>query len=411
MRVLHTSDWHLGRALYNQHRQQEFDEFLQWLSLQIDQQRIDTLLVAGDIFDTTTPGNRAQEQYYRFLCRTAASSCCSNVIITAGNHDSPTFLEAPKELLRTLNIQVIGSITDNPADETILLHDRQNQPMAIVCAVPYLRDRDVRKSMPGESIEDKLNNLINGIAAHYQQVADVARHLGNQHPGLPVIGMGHLFTAGGQTVEGDGTRELYVGSLAHVNAASLPTDFDYLALGHLHSAQTVGGRQHLRYSGSPLPMSFADAEQSKKVLIIEFNGKSPSVTELPVPCFQPLQRISGDFSEISTRIEQLKAARSNAWLEIVHTGSAIESDLPGRLEKIIGSCELQILSIQDRGRVEKALQQSNTSETLENITTNEVFKRCLEANQVAPEQHDELVFAYNEIVRQIQEEDVGGSQP
>ncbi|MEW6709773.1 MAG: exonuclease SbcCD subunit D C-terminal domain-containing protein [Candidatus Riflebacteria bacterium] len=408
MRVLHTSDWHLGRALYNQHRYQEFDAFLQWLSRQIEEWQIDTLLVAGDIFDTTTPGNRAQEQYYRFLCRTAASSCCSNVIITAGNHDSPTFLEAPKELLKTLNIQVIGTITNNPADETILLHDRQNQPLAIVCAVPYLRDRDVRKSLPGESIEDKLNNLINGIAAHYKQVAETARDLSLKHPTLPIIGMGHLFTAGGQTVDGDGTRELYVGSLAHINAASLPADFDYLALGHLHSAQTVAGQPHLRYSGSPLPMSFADAEQTKKVIIIEFNGKKPSVTELPVPCFQPLQRICGDFSEIATRLEQLKTSKSNAWLEIVYTGSTIESDLPGRIEKAIESSQIQILSIQDRGRVEKVLQQSNTSETLENITTNEVFQRCLEALEIAPEQHKELIFAYNEIVREIQEEDIGG---
>ncbi len=404
MRVLHTSDWHLGRALYNQHRYHEFDAFLQWLSQQIEELHIDTLLVAGDIFDTTTPGNRAQEQYYRFLCRTAASSCCSNVIITAGNHDSPTFLEAPKELLKALNIQVIGTITDNPADETILLHDRQNQPMAIVCAVPYLRDRDVRKSLPGESIEDKLNNLINGIAAHYGKVAETARNLSLKHPTLPIIGMGHLFTAGGQTVDGDGTRELYVGSLAHINAASLPADFDYLALGHLHSAQTVAGQPHLRYSGSPLPMSFADAEQTKKVIIIEFNEKKPSVTELPIPCFQPLQRICGDFSEIATRLEQLKTSKSNAWLEIVYTGSTIESDLPGRIEKAIEGSRIQILSIQDRGRVEKVLQQSNTSETLENMTTNEVFQRCLDAFEIAPEQRKELIFAYNEIVRQIQEE-------
>ena len=118
MRILHTSDWHLGRPLYGRKRYQEFETFLDWLAATIDHEKVDVLLVAGDIFDTSTPGNRAQELYYRFLCR-VAGSCCGHVVIIAGNHDSPSFLNAPRELLRALNVHVIGAMTENPEDEVI----------------------------------------------------------------------------------------------------------------------------------------------------------------------------------------------------------------------------------------------------------------------------------------------------
>ena len=127
------------------------------------------LLVAGDIFDTSTPGNRAQKLYYQFLCQ-VANSQCRHVIIIAGNHDSPSFLNAPKELLRALDVHVIGSISESPEDEVLLLHDLEGNPELIVCAVPYLRDRDIRTVEAGESIKDKERKLIEGIRGHYSSV-------------------------------------------------------------------------------------------------------------------------------------------------------------------------------------------------------------------------------------------------
>ena len=111
MKTLHTSDWHLGRSLYGRKRYEEFSAFLDWLAQTIEDEKVDALLVAGDVFDTCTPSNRAQELYYRFLCRVAASYC-RHVVVIAGNHDSPSFLNAPKELLRVLNVYVLGSMTD-----------------------------------------------------------------------------------------------------------------------------------------------------------------------------------------------------------------------------------------------------------------------------------------------------------
>ena len=159
MKVLHTSDWHIGRSLYGRKRYEEFEAFLTWLAETIQENSIDALLVAGDVFDTSAPSNRAQELYYRFLCRVAASSC-RHVVVVAGNHDSPSFLNAPKELLKVLDVHVVGNASADPEDEVLVLCDKQDTPELIVCAVPYLRDRDIRVAEAGESIEDKEYKLI-----------------------------------------------------------------------------------------------------------------------------------------------------------------------------------------------------------------------------------------------------------
>ena len=154
MRILHTSDWHIGRTLCGRKRYDEFEMFLDWLIDTIQREQVDILLVAGDIFDTSSPSNRAQELYYRFLCRAAASSC-RHVVIIAGNHDSPSFLNAPKELLRAINVHVVGAAAENREDEVFVLTQGDGTPELIVCAVPYLRDRDIRIAEAGESVEDK----------------------------------------------------------------------------------------------------------------------------------------------------------------------------------------------------------------------------------------------------------------
>jgi len=270
MKLLHTSDWHIGRALYGRKRYDEYEAFLTWLAETIQGNGIDVLLVAGDVFDTSAPSNRAQELYYRFLCRVAASTC-RHVVVVAGNHDSPSFLNAPKELLKALNVHVVGCCTEDPEDEVLVLKNGQGAPELIVCAVPYLRDRDLRVAEAGESIEDKERKLIDGIRNHYAVVAALAEQkreaLG---AAIPIVAMGHLFAAGAQTVDGDGVRELYIGSLAHVTGEVFPACFDYLALGHLHVPQKVSDAEGIRYSGSPLPMGFGEAKQQKSVVIVDF---------------------------------------------------------------------------------------------------------------------------------------------
>ena len=146
---------------------------LSWLVELIDAEQVDVLLVAGDVFDTSAPSNRAQELYYRFLYQ-VANSACRHVVITAGNHDSPSFLNAPREVLRFLNVHVVGNASASPGDEVLVLHDPEGKPELVVCAVPYLRDRDIRQAEAGETISDKERKLVEGIREHYRQVVEEA---------------------------------------------------------------------------------------------------------------------------------------------------------------------------------------------------------------------------------------------
>ena len=234
--------------------------FLDWLIDTIRKTHVDTLIVAGDIFDTSTPSNRAQELYYGFLSRLPATACRHTIII-AGNHDSPTFLDAPGNLLKAMHIHVMGAASSDPTDECLFLADRNGQPEALVCAVPYLRDRDVRRASAGETIADKNRKLIEGIRKHYAAVCDLAaKQRESVGDDIPIIATGHLFVTGGRTTDGDGVRELYVGTLAHVDREIFPSVIDYLALGHLHVPQNLSGSDHQRYSGSPIPMGYGEVK-------------------------------------------------------------------------------------------------------------------------------------------------------
>ena len=410
MKVLHTSDWHIGRTLYGRKRYEEFGAFLTWLADTIQQNEIDALLVAGDIFDTSAPSNRAQELYYRFLCRVAAS-CCRHVVVVAGNHDSPSFLNAPKKLLKALDVHVVGSSTESPEDEVLVLRNDQDTPELIVCAVPYLRDRDIRVAEAGESVEDKERKLIDGIRTHYATVAALAEQKREElGANIPIVGTGHLFTAGGQTVDGDGVRELYVGSLAHVTAGIFPGCFNYLALGHLHIPQEVNGSKTIRYSGSPLPMGFGEAKQQKSVCQVEFHSTAASVQLIDVPVFQKLERVKGDWDGISSRILELSATGSpngsGVWLEVIYDGTEVIGDLRERLEAAISGTQMEILRIKNNRIIDRVLGQIHEEETLDDLNVNDVFERCLAVHDVPEEQRPELLRAYQETVSSLYEDDV-----
>ena len=406
MKILHTSDWHLGRSLYGRKRYEEFAAFLDWLARTIEDQKVAALLVAGDVFDTSTPGNGAQELYYRFLWRVSAS-CCRHVVVIAGNHDSPSFLSAPKALLRALDVYVVGSTTGTLDDEVIVLH-KDEKPEAIVCAVPYLRDKDIRTVRPGETIDEKNAKLVEGVKHHYAEVCHLAERkriaLQNaRQDTIPIVALGHLFTAGGKTVDGDGVRELYVGSLAHVGEEVFPSSIDYLALGHLHVAQAVAGVEHKRYCGAPIPMGYGEATQQKKVVLIEFDGATPNIRELPVPCFQRLVRVVGSLDDIDAKLEGLKREQSTAWLEIEYTGSDIIGNLREMFDEALAGTDMEIRRIKNRRVMDRVISTVTENETLDDLDAGDVFARCLDAHEVTDAEREILTLSHNEIVRSIHE--------
>jgi exonuclease SbcD len=403
MRILHTADWHLGRTLYDKTRYAEFKHFLDWLIETIRERSIDVLLVAGDVFDTIAPSYRAQELYYDFLSQLAKTGCRHGVI-TAGNHDSPTFLEAPKRLLQAMDIHILGNVTDPIDREVLLLRDADGKPELIVCAVPYLRDRDIRKSDAAESLETKEIKLREGIANHYAQVADIAvRMRDSLGLPIPILAMGHLYTAGGETIEGDGVRKLYVGNLAHVESSIFPNCFDYVALGHLHVPQTVNGSEIIRFSGSPIPMGFGEAQQQKYVNLIEWADNRLEVDLIPVPQTQRLESIQGDWPHIESRLEELKHSSASIWLEVSYRGAEPIANLREKIDEIIDGTLLECLCVSDDRNAQTILKNGDFSKTLEELQPIDIFQRCLELNQVPEDKRKDLVLAYEEILSQVQE--------
>ncbi|MBV5319185.1 MAG: exonuclease SbcCD subunit D C-terminal domain-containing protein [Desulfobulbaceae bacterium] len=407
MRLIHTSDWHLGHRFHGRKRHEEQARFLDWLAGLIEEQGVDVLLVAGDIFDTTAPGSRALTLYYRFLHRLAASPC-RHMVLIGGNHDSPALLEAPRELLRQLQIHVVGAVDGSLDKEVLLLHDQDGRPELLVGAVPFLRDRDIRSAVAGETLEEKGLLLQQGIRDHYHQVCLAAeRRRRDLDPSLPLVVMGHLFVAGGKTLEGDGVRELSIGGLGRIEGTAFPEVIDYLALGHLHLAQRVEGSATRRYCGAPLPMSFNEADQRKQILAVRSQGRSMEVESISVPCFQPLVSLCGDLPALLHGLAQLKAAASNAWLELHYQGQEVIPNLREQLLAVVEDSDLSILRIRNSRIYDFALQQAQEAESLDDLSVTEVFERCLEARQVAAGQRQLIRGAFAEITALLAQEDQG----
>lgn len=406
MKILHTSDWHLGSSLHDRKRYEESGQFLDWLITCIREEEIDVILVAGDIFDTSTPSNRALGLYYQFLNQVATIPDLK-VVITAGNHDSPSLLNAPKELLRQLRIHVIGSVTQDPADEVLVIEDKNQVPSLIVCAVPFLRDRDIRIAEPGESIDDKAEKVQDGIRDHYRQVWETAEsHHLKSGISIPVIAMGHLCMIGCQSAGDDGVRELSIGNLAGINQERIRYGFDYIALGHLHKPQVVGGNPSCRYSGSPIPMGFGETGQVKEIVVIEIlEGQEKQIRPIKIPSFRRLAQIRGDMASIEGEIRDLCRTGEKIWAEVVVETEFNTSSIQVRLRELVKNTTVEILKIGNKPLLDKALRRMEEGENLGDLDETEVFSRCLAANKIPDEDRPVYLDLFREILIAVREED------
>lgn len=221
----------------------------------------------------------------------------------------------------------------------------------------------------------------------------------------PIVVMGHLFAAGGQTVEGDGVRDLYIGSLAQVRADVFPESVDYVALGHLHIPQTVGGSEYIRYSGSPLPIGFGEAGQGKSMVLLEFSENQTRIQTIPVPAFQKMKTLRGNLQAIEQEINVLKSGGSHAWVEVVYDGDELAGDLRGKLEEAVDGTEIEILCVKNSRVLGRVMGMASTDETLDDLDVSDVFQRCLDRHGVSEEQRPGLLSAYREIVTSLHEAD------
>lgn len=396
MKILHTSDWHLGRSLYSKkERQEEHVAFLEWLLQIIKDHAIDLLLIAGDIFDTASPSSGSQKIYYDFLIKVRDSGC-KNVIVIGGNHDSPSFLNAPKDILAALNIVVVGSASENIDDEIIIVEDNRGNPILIVCAVPFLRERDISRFAEGESYSDRSKRINENIKKHYVEIAKLAEERSVELGGsIPIIATGHLSVAGGQRKDDDGVRETYVGNIEVVGSDIFPDIFDYVALGHYHIPSVI--KNHIRYCGSPIPMGFGEAGQTKSVCIIDFdNGKSIATIEIPI--FQQLESIIGDKEHIGKRLTELKKSDLSVWVEIIYKGDEIFPDFTSWVREQTLNSKIETIKLQNLQLLSEVLTADDMADSLEDIDEFEVFDKLLENSEISEEQKEELRESYKEIV-------------
>ena len=333
MKILHTADWHLGKKLEHNERTEEHQHFLNWLIEKLASECIDVLIIAGDVFDSGNPPNTAFEQYYRFL-RQVKDTCCREVIIVGGNHDSISTLNAPKELLKYFNVHIVGGVPEAFTEQIIPVKDDSGNVQLVVCAIPFLRDRDIRLSVSGETTAERESRIRQGIGNHYNRFKE---HLTQyKADGVPVIATGHLFAAGSSTSESE--KEIHVGNLGQVYADQFPVEFDYIALGHIHRPQIVNQMNHIRYSGSPVPLSFSETDDKKQVLILEFEaGKQTRIEELEVPCCRRLIRIKGDLESVKNKLLLLEdhGLVYPAWIELQVDTESYDYEMEEALNKLI----------------------------------------------------------------------------
>ena len=410
MRVLHTADWHLGQHfLTGQERSTEQQAFLDWLLTTVQAQNIDALVIAGDIFDTQTPSYTAQELYYTFLVRMQATGC-RDIVVVGGNHDSPTMLNASRQLLRQLRIHVVGGVPADPAEQVLTLPGPAGRPGLVVCAVPFLRDRDIRLALAGETPDERQHRIRLSISDHYAALAthDAVRRLREQD--VPVLATGHLYAAGGEAREG-AERDVHVGGLGLVGAEHFPAAFDYVALGHLHRPQVVGGRAHIRYSGSPVPLSFTEADDRQQVLLLEFAGAgAPAITVLPLPVARRLQRFHGTLDEVEADLLAYDNAAFPlvAWADVLVRSDEAPAEVQRRVQAVLQVQRAQVLA--PRGvRHQRATPLADLAAELAPLTllhelsVAEVFRRRvtgLPAGQVAT-----LTATFQELCQLLAEDD------
>ncbi len=308
MKIIHSSDWHIGKKLYETKLDKDHDHFFQNLEAIIRAEKAEILIVAGDIFDHAYPSNAALQQYYKTLVRLRETGL-KDIIITGGNHDAISTLNAPEDLLTALNINIVAGVSTNSEDQTdyakeiIKIKDSNNKTQLVICAVPYLREKDIRLSVAGESHTEKSQNIRQGIENHFNTLGNLTKKY--RKKGIPVFAIAHLFTAGAST--SDSEREIYAGNLLKTQSNIFASNFDYTALGHIHRPQIIDKQENVRYSGAPIPLSFSEREDKKSVVLIEIlKNNTLKIKTIPLQPYRKLRRIKGTFEDVKAQIKSIQ---------------------------------------------------------------------------------------------------------
>ena len=404
MKILHTADWHIGKVLHKHELREELMLFFDWLIDTIGKESIDVLLVSGDVFDLANPAVKDRELYYQFLSRLLKYDI--QVIITGGNHDAVGLLNAPQKILQHLNISIIGGATDNIEDELIPAIGSDGNIELIVAAVPFLRDRNLRNKNTDNQYKNRIEAIRDGIRSHYTQLLDLCL---SKYPNIPAIAMGHLYASGSITSESE--RDIHIGNAAAVDSAIFSENFSYVALGHIHRPQIVGNNPYIRYSGSPIALSFSERKDTKSVIIINVeNGTATEPQILTVPKYRELFKIKGTEQEV---IEVLKDFKPEydlpSFVELDVIEEKFNPLILSRVDSLVAQYDnndsFKILksrvTFREGGKDTSELFSEGTN--IDDITPLDVFDKLLEQRNVDIQNIQVLQDAFRELLEETLE--------
>ena len=399
MKILHTADWHIGKKLHKHYLYEDFDLFINWLIKLITEQEIEAVLISGDVFDLANPSAEARKQYYRALLQLRKTNC--QLIITGGNHDSPSMLDAPKEILNELNVTVIGGMPSKIEECLIPLQNKKEENELIVAAIPFLRDSDLRSIDEEVVYENRIEAIRKGIEATFTKAAKTSKDL---YPELPVLAMGHLYAAGIES--SDSERDIQIGNQAAFQASQFGTEFSYVALGHIHKPQRVNAQIPTFYSGSPLPLSFSERKDEKRLLLIDTeNGFEPE--SIAIPSFRKLIRISGSIAEIQQKLFSLESQGSlTNLIEVELKEENYDANLIAQLDDLVTNFEKANFEIvKHRATFKNQLRESGklfeSHQHLEDLKPQEVFQKLLAQHSYAEEVKEKVNIAFQELLEEV----------
>ena len=413
--IIHTADWHLGASLDSVSLLEDQRRFLDWL-LEVIQEEVDVLLVSGDIFDRRNPSAEALTLYYRFLARLSALDPAPVAIITAGNHDSPSRLDAPSEILDALRIRVVGGVGPQEAwaEQLLIPIPDAERPRVVVAAVPYVHEYTLGVNPVGLASIELKQAMYKAFAGLYQSLAKEAAR---RWPDAPRIAMGHLTVGGDQVDRDDFPNEIHqVGTIQALPPTLFGKGWDYVALGHIHRPMPVGS-DLCRYSGTPVAISFGEGSPERQLRVLELpEGGGLRHRALPVPRNRMLVKLEGTEQEVLDRLsETVFRGEPEPLLRLEVTVPRWDPTLDQRARQAVsdlGDPKPRLLSVVQRTAraTEDPAGSGGDVPALETLQPDEVFRRLVTARRggAAPEDADALMVAFRHILSARPEEEPHG---
>lgn len=408
MKILHTADWHIGKVLHKHALRDELLLFFDWLVQFIEEASVDILLVSGDIFDLANPAVKDRQVYYQLLSRLIKLDV--HVIITGGNHDAVGLLNAPQKVLNELKITVVGGAEEQIEDELVPIEGKSAEIELVIAAVPFLRDKDLRSKEIDEQYKNRAEAIRAGVKKHYADLAELCK---SKYSDLPVIAMGHLYAQGVTTSESE--RDIHIGNAAAVDSSIFSAVYDYVALGHIHRPQIVDKNPNIRYSGSPIALSFSEKSDLKSLVIVEVeDGKISPPQVIEIPKFRSLSKITGNFEAVKKKLEEFKPDYPlPSFVELEVKEDVFSALVLREVDQLVGKYQDSDLFTILKARTTFTEKAKDTAalfeegEHIEDMQTIDVFTKMMDLQELPSDQQAIMKEAFIEILDSVtQEHDV-----